>query len=51
MYSCPAARRERSRALGCGSAAFAAVGQRAFENIDKTVHGVGVGDLDGIDTT
>lgn len=42
---------ERSRALGCGSAAFGAVGQRAFENIDKTVHGVGVGDLDGIDTT
>ena len=51
MSSCPAARRERSRTHGCGPAAFAAVDQRAFENIDITVHGFGVVDLDGIDTT
>jgi len=51
MSSCPAAARERSRTHGCGSAAFVAVSQRPSENLDKTVHGVGVGDLDGIDTT
>ena len=40
----------RNEPLG-GLRRLAAVGQRAFENIDNTAHGDVVGDLDGIDTT